>query len=89
MDALWDAATTGRPYDVLLDGRSRGDGHDHTLARRIRERAELAAARVIVLGAADVEWMRAAGVDGHLRTPVDEDELERAVRRVLGREPTR
>ncbi len=53
MDVLWDAASAGRPYPlVLLDARMPHiDGL--ALAARIRERAALAAIRIILLTSGD------------------------------------
>jgi len=49
MDALWHRAANGRPYAlVLLDARM-PDADGLAVAAMIRERAELAATRIILL----------------------------------------
>jgi len=49
MDALWHRVANGRPYAlVLLDARM-PDADGLTVAAKIRERAELAATRIILL----------------------------------------
>src|SRR5262245_19090577 len=51
--ALWDAATRGRPYAlVLLDARM-PDTDGLALAAEIRKRAELSATRIILLSSGD------------------------------------
>src|SRR5205807_5214939 len=53
MGALWDAASAGRPYPlVLLDARL-ADADGLALAARIRERAALSAIRIILLTSGD------------------------------------
>ena len=53
-DTLWDAATQGRPYPlVLLDARM-PDTDGLVLAAKIRKRPELSATRIILLTSGDM-----------------------------------
>ena len=89
MDVLWDAASAGRPYPlVLLDARM-----PHTdglaLAARIRERAALSAIRIILLTSGDRPGdparSRELRIDAHLLKPVQPDELLETIYRVMNR----
>jgi CheY-like chemotaxis protein len=87
MDVLWDAASVGRPYPlVLLDARMPGtDGL--ALAARIRERAALSASRIILLTSGDrpgdLARSRELRIDAHLLKPVQPDELLETIYRVM------
>jgi CheY-like chemotaxis protein/HPt (histidine-containing phosphotransfer) domain-containing protein len=89
MDTLWDAASVGRPYQlVLLDARMSGtDGL--VLAARIRERAALSAIRIILLTSGDRPGdparSRELGIDAHLLKPVQQDELLETIYQVMSR----
>jgi PAS domain S-box-containing protein len=89
MDALWNAASSGRPYPLmLLDARMPGtDGL--TLAAQIRKRAGLSATRIILLSSgdrpADRDRSRELRIDARLLKPVQQDELLETVFRVLSR----
>ena len=96
MSALWEAATRGRPYAlVLLDARM-PDTDGLTLAAEIRKRAELSATRIILLSSRDRpgDWdrFRELRIDAHLLKPVQQDELldriYQVVSRARGDEPT-
>ena len=64
MDVLWDAASGGRPYPlVLLDARL-ADTDGLALAARIRERAALAAIRIILLTSGDRPGISASSLLG-------------------------
>jgi CheY-like chemotaxis protein len=98
LDALWEAASTGRPYAlVLLDARM-PDTDGLVLAAKIRKRAELAGTRIILLTSgdcpADPARLRELRIDAHLLKPVQQDQLLETisrvvsgVRRVAGEEP--
>jgi two-component system, sensor histidine kinase and response regulator len=89
MDALWHRAANGRPYAlVLLDARMPGaDGL--TVAAMIRERAELAATRIILLTSGerpgDPARFRELRIDAQLLKPVQQDELLETIYRVMSR----
>src|SRR5262249_40763433 len=76
MSALWDAATRGRPYRlVLLDARM-PDTDGLALAAEIRKRAELSATRIILLTSGDrpTDWARTRElrVDAYLLKPIQQ-----------------
>ena len=89
MDALWHGAANGRPYAlVLLDARM-PDADGLTLAAMIRERAELAATRIILLTSGerpgDPARARELRIDAQLLKPVQQDELLETIYRVMSR----
>ncbi len=89
MDAVWNRSASGRPYAlVLLDARMAGtDGL--TVAAKIRERAELATTRIILLGSeewpGDLARARELRIDAHLLKPVQQHELLETICQVLSR----
>jgi PAS domain S-box-containing protein len=96
MDALWDAASRGRPFAlVLLDARM-PDTDGLALAAQIRKRAEWSATRIILLSSGDHpgDWdrIRELRIDAHLLKPVQQDELLERIYQVMnqarGDEPT-
>ncbi len=89
MDALWHAVSSGAPYPVVLLDSRMPDTDGVALAAKIRERAELAASRIIVLSSGDrpgeLERFRELGVEAHLLKPVPHEELIEAIRMVMTR----
>ena len=89
MDALWHGLALGRPYAlVLLDACMPGTS-GLALAAMIRERAELAGTRIILLSSGDPAGDRARSrelqIDAHLLKPVPPDELLATICRVMSR----
>src|SRR6185503_4786567 len=90
MDALWHRAANARPYTlVLLDARM-SDADGLTVAAMIRERAELAATRLMLLTSGerpgDPARVRELRIDAQLLKPVQQDELLEAIYRVMSRD---
>ena len=89
MDALWHGVASQHPYAlVLLDARMPNtDGL--VLAAKIRERAELAATRIILLTSGDrpgdLERFRELRIDAHVLKPVPQDELLDVIHDVMTR----
>jgi two-component system sensor histidine kinase/response regulator len=93
MDALWHRAANGRPYAlVLLDARM-PDADGLAVAGMIRERAELAATRIILLTSGerpgDPARTRELRIDAQLLKPVQQDELLETIYRVMSRPPSK
>jgi two-component system sensor histidine kinase/response regulator len=89
MQALSDAAALGNPCQlVLLDARM-PDTDGLVLAGKIRERAELSAARIILLISGDIPGdparLRELRIDAHLFKPVQQFELLATISRVMRR----
>ena len=89
MDALWHAVASGRPYALaLLDARMQ-DTDGLTLARKIRERAELGATRIVLLTSGDrpgdLARVRDVRIEGHVLKPVPQDELLEAIHSAMSR----
>jgi PAS domain S-box-containing protein len=89
MDTLWHRAANGRPYTlVLLDARM-PDADGLAVAAMIRERAELAATRIILLTSGerpgDPARSRELRIDAQLLKPVRQDELLETIYRVMSR----
>jgi two-component system, sensor histidine kinase and response regulator len=87
MDTLWDAATWGRPYQlVLLDARM-PDTDGLVLAAKIRKRPELSATRIILLTSGDMPSnlarLRELRIDAHLLKPAQQDELLETIYQVM------
>src|SRR4029077_19151202 len=91
VNALWHRAANGRPYAlVLLDARMPEAGA-LTVAAMIRESAELAATRIILLTSGerpgDPARFRELRIDAQLLKPVQQDELLETIYRVMSRSP--
>jgi CheY-like chemotaxis protein/HPt (histidine-containing phosphotransfer) domain-containing protein len=92
MDALWHRAANDGPYAlVLLDARM-PDADGLTVAAKVRERAELAATRIILLTSGerpgDPARIRQLRIDAQLLKPVQQDELLETIYRVMSRAPS-
>ncbi|MGP0067019.1 MAG: PAS domain S-box protein [Isosphaeraceae bacterium] len=90
LDALWGAASAGRPYAlVLLDARM-PDTDGLSLVAKIRKRAELSSTRIILLTSGDrpgnPALSRELRIDAHLLKPVQPDELLETIYRVMNRD---
>jgi len=88
MDALWHGVAQGRPYPlVLLDGRM-PDIDGLALAAKIRQRAELAATRIILLTSGDrpgdLARAHQLGIAANLLKPLQKSELMETILWVMG-----
>ena len=87
VDALWDAASLGRPYPLVLLDAHMPDADGLALAAKIRKRNELAATRIILLTSGDrpgdLARAREQRIDAHLLKPVQPEELNATIMRVL------
>jgi PAS domain S-box-containing protein len=88
MAALWQGVAQGRPYPlVLLDGRM-PDIDGLALAAKIRQQAELAATRIILLTSGDrpgdLARARQLGISANLLKPLQQRELMETILRVMG-----
>ena len=85
--ALLHAVAIGRPFDVVLLDGGMADTAASTLAARVRERAELAATRIVLLTSGerpgDLARLREQRIEAHLLKPVLDGELFETLRRVM------
>jgi two-component system sensor histidine kinase/response regulator len=87
LDALWDAVTSKRPYElVMLDARM-PDTDGLAIAEMIRKRQDLASTRLILLTSGDrpgdIAQYRQLRINAHLLKPVQQDELLETIYRVM------
>jgi PAS domain S-box-containing protein len=91
MDALWRSVASGRPYALLLLDARMPDADGLTVAARIRESAEFAATRIILLTSGerpgDPARFRELRIDAQLLKPAQQDELLETIYRVMSRSP--
>lgn len=89
LDAVWQGAASGRPYALLLLDSRMPDTDGVTLAATIRERAELAGTRIILLTSGelpgDLARLREMRIDAHLVKPVQREELLDTIYRVMSK----
>jgi two-component system cell cycle response regulator DivK len=80
-------ALPGQPVDIILLDLQLPQEDGYTVLRRIRERPQLAAARVVAMTANvmidDVERARAAGFDGFIGKPIDLRRFPLQIARIL------
>jgi CheY-like chemotaxis protein len=87
LDALWEAVTSKRPYElVMLDARM-PDTDGLAIAEMIRKRQDLDATRLILLTSGDrpgdIAQYRQLRINAHLLKPVQQDELLETIYRVM------
>ena len=87
LDALWEAVTSKRPYElVMLDARM-PDTDGLAIAEMIRKRQDLASTRLILLTSGDrpgdIAQYRQLRINAHLLKPVQQDELLETIYRVM------
>jgi CheY-like chemotaxis protein len=87
MDALWHGVANGRPYALMLLDAWMPDQDGFTIAAMVRERAQLANTRIIMLTSSvrpnnpgKVGELR---LDGHLLKPLRREELLETIYRVM------
>ncbi len=89
MGALWDAASLGQSYPLVLLDACMPDTDGLAVAGWIRERAALSAIRIILLTSGDRPGdparSRELRIDAHLLKPVLQDELLETIYRVMSR----
>jgi PAS domain S-box-containing protein len=89
MDALWHGVASRRPYALALVDAHMPDTDGLTLAAKIRERAELAATRIVLLTSGDrpgdLARIRELRVDAYLLKPIPQEELLETIHSVMGR----
>jgi two-component system, sensor histidine kinase and response regulator len=91
MDALWHGIARGSPYPlVLLDARM-PDTEGLALAAKMRERAELAGTRIILMTSGerpgDLARLRDLRVSAHVLKPLHQQELLETIYQVMSRAP--
>ena len=89
MDALWQGATNGRQFALILLDARMPDIDGLALAARIRERTMRTATRIILLTSGDrhddAARCHQLGIDGRLLKPARQEELLETIYRVMSR----
>ncbi len=89
MDALWHGVAVGAPYAVMLLDARMPDTDGLTVAAKVRERAELAGVRMILLTSGDrpgdAARLRELRIEAHLLKPIQPDELLETIHMVMSR----
>jgi PAS domain S-box-containing protein len=89
MDALWHAVASRQPYALILLDARMPDTDGLSLAAKIRDRAELAGTRIILLTSGDrpndVKRLRELRVEAQLLKPVPQEELLATIHDVMTR----
>jgi len=91
LDALTEAAATGRAYRLVVLDANMPDLDGFTVAQQIGRRPELASATIMMLSSSgqlgDAARCHELGVAAHLTKPVGQDDLLAALRRVVASTP--
>jgi PAS domain S-box-containing protein len=89
MDALWHAVASRRPYALILLDARMPDTDGLSLAATIRDRAELAGTRIILLTSgdrpSDLKRLRELRLEAQVLKPVPQDELLATIHDVMTR----
>ena len=89
MDALWHAVASRRPYALILLDARMPDTDGLSLAATIRDRAELAATRIILLTSGDrpndLKRLRELRIEAQVLKPVPQEELLATIHEVMTR----
>ena len=91
MDAMWHAVTSRRPYALILLDARMPDTDGLSLAATIRDRAELAGTRIILLTSGDrpndLKRLRELRIEAQVLKPVPQEELLATIHDVMTRPP--
>ncbi|HEY4178061.1 MAG TPA: response regulator [Kofleriaceae bacterium] len=89
MDALWHAVASKRPYSLILLDARMPDTDGLSLAATIRDRAELAGTRIILLTSGDrpndLKRLRELRIEAEVLKPVPQEELLATIHEVMTR----
>jgi len=89
LNALWHAASVGRPYPLMLLDARMPDTDGLALAAKLREHNELSSTRIILLTSGDrpgdLARSRQLGINANLLKPVQQEELLEMIYQVMSR----
>ena len=89
LSALKAAAAAGRPFPIVILDYQMPGMNGYTVAERIRENAQLAMTRIVMLSSADTADLAAytskARIDARISKPVKQSELKAAILTALGK----